>query len=82
MMMLLIIMRLHQLLQKQVNSLKDNELIYNCIYQNVVDTCVKAIKNGNYEFAYNKYKSSVLKLEEQFPRPVLESRLTKILVLK
>lgn len=65
-----------------INSLEDNELIYNCIYQNVVDTCVKAIKNGNYEFAYNKYKSSVLKLEEQFARPVLESRLTKILVLK
>ena len=58
MMMLLIIMQLHQLLQKQVNSLEDNELIYNCIYQNVVDTCVKAIKNGNYDNEIINYNNN------------------------
>jgi len=58
-----------------------NNEIFNFIYENVVSACVNAIKSGNYEFAYNRYKNSVLALEEQFARPALEKRLVKSLKL-
>ena len=38
-------------------------------------------ENGNYIAAYNRYKSSILTLEEHFARPVLEQRLIKVLKL-
>lgn len=50
----------------KINSIPDNNKIYNWIYENVVQPCVLAIQQGNYEFAYNRYKDSVLVLEEQF----------------
>ena len=39
---------------------------YIIIYSHIVEPCVKAIENGDYDFAYNRYKSSVLALNEQF----------------
>lgn len=65
-----------------IESLENNEAIYNYIYENVVKACVIAVKSGNYEFAYNRYKNSVLVLEEQFARPALANRLVKALKLK
>lgn len=62
-----------------INNVENNNEIYNCIYENVVRTCVNAIKNGEYELAYNRYKSSVLILEEQFARPMLEQSFVKVL---
>ena len=52
-----------------VNSIDEEEnkdLIYDYIYDNVVDYCVCQIKNGNYEEAYQRYKDSVLSLEKTF----------------
>ena len=51
---------------KNIDALEDNEQIYNYIYSHIVEACVKAIENGDYDFAYNRYKSSVLALNEQF----------------
>ncbi len=51
---------------ENIDALDDNEEIYECIYNHIVDVCVKAIENGDYDFAYNRYKSSVLTLNEQF----------------
>ena len=51
---------------KNIDALDDNEQIYNYIYSHIVEACVKAIENGDYDFAYNRYKSSVLALNEQF----------------
>lgn len=65
-----------------INEVKNNNEIYNYIYENVVSTCVDAIKKGNYDFAYNRYKSTILTLEEQFARPKLENKLIKVLRLK
>lgn len=65
-----------------IESIENNESIYNYIYENVVLACVNAIKQGNYEFAYNRYKNSVLTLEEQFAKPVLTNRLVKTLKLQ
>ena len=64
-----------------INESENNNEIFNFIYENVVSACVNAIKSGNYEFAYNRYKNSVLALEEQFARPALEKRLVKSLKL-
>ena len=49
-----------------IDQLKDNEKIYDYIYKNIVLACVNAIEIGNYEFVYNRYKNSVLALEEKY----------------
>ena len=51
---------------QNIDALDDNEQIYNYIYSHIVEACVKAIENGDYDFAYSRYKSSVLALNEQF----------------
>ena len=50
---------------ENINSLADNEEIYKYIYENV-EACVKTIENKDYDFTYNRYKSIVLALNEQF----------------
>lgn len=57
----------------------ENEVIYNYIYDNVVDYCVTQIENGNYEEAYSRYKSSISSFEETFAKPLLQKRLVKAL---
>lgn len=51
---------------EKINSLQDKNKVYSWIYENVVEPCVKAIKNNDYDFAYKRYKSSVLVLEKEF----------------
>lgn len=66
---------------ENINKEEKSGVIYDYIYDNVVDYCVEQIEQGNYDKAYNRYKNSVLILEEQFARPVLEKRLIKSLKL-
>lgn len=54
-------------------------IAYDYIYENVVRACVEAIENGDYNFAYERYKSSTLALEEQFARKEYEARLVRTL---
>ena len=54
------------LIVEAINSDERNDIIYDYIYDNVVNTCVKAIENGNFDFAYDRYKSSILNLENVF----------------
>ena len=63
----------------KINSLPDNSKIYEWIYNYVVEPCVNAIKQNNFEFAYNRYKNSVFALEEQFINSELENNNSKIL---
>ena len=65
-----------------IDDVEENDNIYNYIYDNIVNACVVAIKKGDYDFAYNRYKNSILALEEQFARPKLTDRLVKTLKLK
>lgn len=58
---------------------ENSSIIYDYIYNNIVDYCVEQIEQGNYDKAYNRYKGSVLILEEQFAKPFLEQKFTKIL---
>ena len=51
---------------ENIDALEDNDKIYDYIYNHIVEACVKAIENGDYDFAYSRYKSSVLTLNEQF----------------
>ena len=62
-----------------INDVKDNNKIYDYIYKNVIKACVDAIKKGDYEFAYKRYKSSILTLEEEFARPKLTEKFVKLL---
>ena len=64
-----------------INKEEKSGIIYDYIYDNIVDYCVKQIEQGNYDKAYSRYKNSVLILEEQFARPMLEQRLVKTLKL-
>ena len=62
-----------------INKIPGCEKIYNYIYENVINECVKAIEKGDYEFAYNRYKNSILIFEEEYVKPSLEKGKNKIL---
>lgn len=62
-----------------IDSDSNKNIIYDYIYENVIHTCIEAIKNGDYNFAYNKYKESILSLEETFARKEIQGRLIKSL---
>jgi hypothetical protein len=51
---------------EKLNSIPDSSKIYNWIYENVILVCVEAIKQGNYDFAYKRYRNSILVLEKTF----------------
>ena len=65
-----------------INKEEKSGIIYDYIYDNIVGYCVEQIEQGNYEAAYNRYKNSVLVLEEQFTKPALTDRFVKTLKLK
>lgn len=64
-----------------INKEKEAGVIYDYIYDNIVDYCVEQIERGNYSGAYSRYKNSVLVLEENFAKPILRQRLVKSLKL-
>ena len=65
-----------------INKEEQSDIIYDYIYDNIVDYCVEQIEHGNYDKAYSRYKNSVLILEDQFAKPVLINRFVKTLKLK
>ena len=64
---------------ENINNEEKSDIIYNYIYDNIVDYCVMQIEQENYDKAYSRYKSSVLTLEEQFAKPLLQQRFIKAL---
>ncbi len=70
------------LIVETINKEEKADIVYDYIYDNIVDYCVSEIEQGNYDKAYSRYKNSVLTLEEQFAKPVLEKRLIKTLKLQ
>ncbi len=62
-----------------INKEEKSNLIYDYIYDNVVDYCVTKIENGKYDEAYSRYKNSILCFEEQFAKPLLEQKLLETL---
>ena len=70
----------------EIDKRQNASAIYIGIYKDIIKYCVCAIENGQYQIAYDRYKTSILKLEELFARPALNQRLVdslyKKLVLK
>lgn len=64
---------------KAINSEEKSELIYDYIYDNIIDFCISQIENGNYDVAYSRYKNSILCFEEIFAKPLLEQKLIRVL---
>ena len=64
---------------KALDELEESDIIYNDIYMSVIAPCVAAIKSGNYDFAYKRYKDSILELEETYARPAYQKRLVHTL---
>ena len=64
---------------ESINKEEKSDVIYNYVYDNIVDYCVEQIEQGNYDKAYNRYKNSVLTLEEQFAQPCLQQKFIKVL---
>ena len=64
---------------ESINSEEKSNVIYDYIYDNIVDYCVEQIEQGNYEKAYRRYKNTVLILEEQFAKLLLEPKAAKVL---
>ncbi len=58
-----------------IDKEEKSDIIYDYIYDNVVDYCVMQIENGNYEEAYSRYKNSILCFEEYFAKPLLEQQI-------
>lgn len=65
---------------EQINAISNSETIYHWIYENVIFKCITAINNGDYDFAYNRYKNSVLILEEEFLKSKLKENFSKTLI--
>ena len=65
-----------------INKEEKSGIIYDYIYDNIVNYCVEQIEQGNYDKAYSRYKSSVLTLEEQFAQPTLTNKMVKTLKLQ
>lgn len=66
--------RLAPMIVDAINEEPENDIIYNYIYDNIVDACVEAIENANYEFAYTRYKSSILSLEQFFAKQISQEQ--------
>ena len=64
---------------ENINKEEKANIIYDYIYDNIVDYCVEQIEQGNYDKAYSRYRNSVLTLEEQFAKPLLQQRFVKTL---
>ena len=68
------------LIVEAIENTDNRNEIYNYIYDNVIKVCVEAIKCGDFEFAYNRYKNSILALEE-YVKQSLDQNNSKILKL-
>lgn len=57
--------RVAPLIVSSINAQENQNEIYNYIYENVIKYCINNIEKGNYELAYDRYKSIVISLERE-----------------
>ncbi len=62
-----------------INKEENPDIVYNYIYDNVVNYCVEQIEQENYDKAYSRYKYSILALEEQYIKILPQQNLVKTL---
>ncbi len=51
-----------------INSDDNASYIYDYIYDTIVLDCIEAIENGDYDFAYERYKTGFLSLKKTFSK--------------
>ena len=68
------------LIVNAINNLPECEQIYNYIYEDVIDICVKAIERGDYVHAYDRYRSSILALESELTDSIEISHRERVLI--
>ena len=76
------LIKIAQTIVAAINKEENSKLIYDYIYDNVVDYCIEQIESGNYINAYNRYKNSVIVLEDNILKPLIINQQNKILKLK
>ena len=54
----------------EIDKDNNNDIVYDYIYDNIVDYCVEQIENGNYAEAYKRYKDSVMILEKKYVKGI------------
>ena len=54
----------------EIDKDNNNDIVYDYIYDNIVDYCVGQIENGNYTEAYKRYKDSVMILEKKYVKGI------------
>ena len=64
----------------EIEKSESKNSIYNYIYNNVVLYCVRKIEENNFEDAYNRYRNSVIALENQFIKEKETHKLVKKLI--
>ena len=67
------------LIVEAIEAEEHKDMIYDYIYDHVIDACLTAIEQGNYKLAYEIYKSSVLSFEKNIVKPYLKSKVINIL---
>lgn len=64
-----------------INKEENCNIIYDYIFDSIVDYCVEQIEFGNYLEAYKRYKSCVLTLEDYYTKSSLKEKTGKTLKL-
>ena len=67
------------LIVEAIDSDENSELVYDYIYDNIIDYCITEIEKGNYDLAYKRYKESVLSLEGYYIKTNLNHKLIRAL---
>lgn len=49
-----------------INKEENPDMMYNYVYDNIVDYCVEKIQNFEFEEAYNRYKDSIINFENLY----------------
>ena len=60
-----------------INKEENPDMMYNYVYDNIVDYCVEKIQNFEFEEAYNRYKDSIVNFENLYNIEPFGKKLTK-----
>ena len=60
-----------------INNEKHSDIMYDYIYDNIVDYCVEKIENLEFEEAYKRYKSSMINFEHLYDEKPLGKKIIK-----
>lgn len=71
--------KVSDLLVDEINNLKYGNVIYDYLYDEMIEPCVNAINIYDFKYAYIIYRSTLYQLNEELLKPSLEKKLVKVL---